>query len=424
MPLTDLQVKKLKPGANRYELLDKDGLYIRIMPTGKKSWVCRYFFDGRPRRLTLGHYPFMTLAEARERHAQARQEIEKGIDAGQQAKDKKEKLKARPTIAEALREFWERELKLKKSGPETLRLMEKDVSSRWGNRKVEEIKRRHVVLLLDTIRERAPIGANRVHGALTRFFNFCAERGIIEDSPCTRIRKAPEKARSRVLDDDEIKLLWNALDINNDAVDMYRATKLALKMILLTGCRPGEVAGMAWDEMDGDFWIIPAERMKGKEEQRVPLTDMTKSIIEEARAYCGKSRYVFASPRSPLYGFKKPEKAKPKEDDAPMTSHALCRAVNRHWQDMGFGEGERWRPHDLRRTLRTRLAELGVSDIVAERVLGHKLQGILGVYNRHSYDVEKRQALAMWERRLSAILGHPDTPSNVLQFEVRNGKAI
>ena len=89
-----------------------------------------------------------------------------------------------------------------------------------------------------------------------------------------------------------------------------------------------------------------------------------------------------------------------------------------------MGIDARFTPHDLRRTLRTRLAELGVSDVVAERVLGHKLQGILGVYNRHSYDTEKRQALALWERRLSAILGHPDTPSNVLQFEVRNGKAI
>jgi integrase len=84
---------------------------------------------------------------------------------------------------------------------------------------------------------------------------------------------------------------------------------------------------------------------------------------------------------------------------------------------------ERFTPHDLRRTLRTRLAELGVSDIVAERVLGHKLQGVLGIYNRHSYDVEKRQALGLWDRRLAEILDLSGPSSNVLQFEARHAKS-
>ena len=424
MGLTDLQIQKLKPKKVRYEVTDGKGLSIRIKPTGDKAWFYRYRFDRRLRMMKLGDYPGITLAEARKRHAESMQKLQGGADPGVEAREARAKLKSRPSIEEALQEFWEVELRHKKSGGETLRLMNKDVIPFWGSRKVADIKRRHVVLLLDRIRERAPIGCNRVHGALTRFFNFAAERGIIDDSPCTRIRKVAEKGRSRVLMDEEIKTLWAALDTDNEAVDMYAATKLALKIILLTGQRPGEVAGMRWDEIDGDFWNIPPERMKGKEAHRVPLTDMVKSIIEQAKPFAGNSQYVFTSPRSPLYGFKKPKKAKPKDDDAPMTAHCLSRAVNRHWLDMGFATDARFTPHDLRRTLRTRLAELGVSDVVAERVLGHKLQGILGVYNRHSYDVEKRQALAMWERRLSAILGHPDTPSNVLQFEVRNGKAI
>ncbi|EKE07862.1 MAG: Phage integrase, partial [uncultured bacterium] len=157
-------------------------------------------------------------------------------------------------------EIWEKELQHKKSGSQTKRLLQKDVLPFWGNRKVADIKRRDIVQLLDRIKERAPITANRVHGALTRLFNFAAERGVIEDSPCTRIRKAPEKGRSRVLTDNEIRLLWDALALDNMTMDIYRASKLALKMILLTGQRPGEVCGMTWDELDGSTWNIPAAR--------------------------------------------------------------------------------------------------------------------------------------------------------------------
>jgi integrase len=421
MGITDLQIKKLKPRNQRYEVTDGKGLSIRVKPTGDKAWFFRYMFEGVARMMTLGEYPGITLAEARKRHAEALLELQQGIDPGKKAKEEKAKLKAAPTIAEALMEFWEKELSKKKSGQETKRILEKDVVPAWENRRVAEIKRRHIVLLLDEIEKRAPITRNRVHGALTRFFNFTAERGIIDDSPCTRIRKIHENGRSRVLTDAEIKALWNSLDIENKAVDMYAITKLALKVILLTGQRPGEVCGMAWDEINGDIWNIPAERMKGNEPHRVPLTDMTRDIIENARPYSGNSKYVFTSPRSPMYGFKKPKKAKPKNEDSPMSAHALSRAISRHWGDMGIESAEHFTPHDLRRTLRTRLAELGVSDIVAERVLGHKLQGVLGIYNRHSYDVEKRQALALWEQRLREILGLTESTSNVIPFEVRHG---
>lgn len=421
MELTDLKVKKLAPKKKLYEVSDGKGLLIRVLPSGAKSWYFRYMFNETPRRMTLGGYPGITLADARKRHAEAMIILQKGIDPGLKAKEEKAKLKAAPTISEALKEFWERELIQKKSGKETFRLLEKDIIPTWGERKVADIKRRHIVLLLDDIRERAPIVGNRVQGALTRFFNFSAERGIIEDSPCTRIRKLTEKGRDRVLSDDEIRKLWNALDLENKTVDMYAITKLALKIIILTGQRPGEVCGMAWNEIDGDFWNIPAERMKGKELHRVPLTDLTKSIIEGARVYSGTSKYVFASPRSPHYGFKKPHKAKPRDEDSPMTAHSLSRAIVRHWNDMKFDTEDRFKPHDLRRTVRTRLAEVGITDIVAERVLGHKLQGVLGIYNRHSYDVEKRQALALWEKRLSEILGFAESANNVIPFEVRHG---
>lgn len=291
-------------------------------------------------------------------------------------------------------EIWEKELQHKKSGSQTIRLLQKDVLPFWGNRKVADIKRRDIVQLLDRIKERAPVTANRVHGALTRLFNFAAERGVIEDSPCTRIRKAPEKGRSRVLTDNEIRLLWDALALDNMAMDIYRASKLALKMILLTGQRPGEVCGMTWDELDGSTWNIPAARMKNKEAHTVPLCSMTLEVMEQARLLSDGSAFVFKSSHL---------------EDGPITTRSLAKGVLRHWQEIGIEEP--FTPHDLRRTLRTRLAELGVSDVIAERVLGHKLQGVLAVYNRHDYDKEKRQALTMWEGRLRRIIGLEQAPS-------------
>jgi len=102
-----------------------------------------------------------------------------------------------------------------------------------------------------------------------------------------------------------------------------------------------------------------------------------------------------------------------------MTRHALTRAVARHWEEMGIEE--KFTPHDLRRTLRTRLSGLGINEIISERVLGHKLQGMMAVYNRYSYDTEKRQALSLWERRLKEIIGVTDRFDNVIPFGGQRG---
>lgn len=414
MALTDLTIKKSTSKRVRYEIPDGKGLALRVMPSGSKSWVFRYMVDGVARRMTLGSYPAISLAEAREKHGAAMMALQRGVDPGAEQQAEKAKHKTAPTFQDMLTELWEIELKHKKSGGQSRYLLTKNVVPAWGKRKVADIKRRDIVLLLDQIRDRAPVVANRVHGALSRLFNFAAERGVIEDSPCTRIRKPPEKGRSRVLSDEEIKALWLALDLENTDADIYRVSKLALKMILLTGQRSGEVCGATWAEIDEEtaFWNIPAERMKNAQSNRVPLCPMALEIIQQAK--------VYSDPETCLFVFQ--SSYKPGE---AMTRHALSRAVARHWSEIEISEGKKafqegFTPHDLRRTLRTRLAELGVSDVVAERVLGHKLQGIMGVYNRHAYDEEKRQALMKWEGRLKEILGQSRPVDNVIQLRRRS----
>jgi integrase len=128
--------------------------------------------------------------------------------------------------------------------------------------------------------------------------------------------------------------------------------------------------------------------MKNKEPHRVPLGSIALEVIETAKPYSANSDYVFQS------SFKK---------GFSETVRALSRAINRHFAEMGFEQ--RFTPHDLRRTLRTKLAELGEPDHIAERVLGHKLQGVMAIYNRHSYDTEKKAALQKWEDRLKEIIG-------------------
>ena len=389
MGLSDAQLRKIRPRENRFELTDGKGLVLLVLPSSRKSWLLRYQFDGKPRRITLGAYPAMSLLQARNEAEATRNSIKQGIDPAMKRAEEKTAHKTAPTISNLLEEYWELELKASPSGKERRRLVEKDVLPHWGKRKVAEVTRRDAALLLDAVRARAPVTGNRLQGVLVRMFNFAAERGVLEHSPLIGLRKKKEQPRSRVLADNEIKLLWDALALENSAMDIYHTSKLALKMILLTGQRPGEVCGMTWEEIDGNTWNIPAGRMKSKEPHTVPLNTMALEIIAQARRYSPpESAFVFKSAH-----FK----------EAPITPHSLSKAILRHWPEMGITE--RFTPHDLRRTLRTRLAELGVEDVVAERILGHKLQGIMAVYNRHSYDNEKRQALAQWEKKLREIVG-------------------
>ena len=401
MTLSDFHIKKLAPKKARFELSDGKGLSLRVMPTGKKTWVYRYMIEGKARRMTLGTYPALSLSGAREKHSLAMQDVESGIDPGLEKKRTKAKRKSAPNITDLFEEFWTEELQHKKSSHNQKGLLFKDVLPAWGELKVVDITRRDAVLLIDGVRKRAPVTANRLQSLLVRMFNFAAERGVLEHSPLIGMKKKSEKPRSRVLTNDEIRLLWDAIDLNSTTTDIHHVSRLALKMILLTGQRPGEVAGMRWDEIDTEgFWNIPPARRKTNEAQRLPLCDMAMAVIEQARMYSGKSPFVFASPV---------------KEDVHVRVQTISRSVIRNC--IRFGIEEKFTPHDLRRTVRTRLADIGIDDVVAERILGHKLQGIMAVYNRHGYDAEKRQALDKWERKLRKILEiEEETSSKVIQF--------
>ena len=281
---------------------------------------------------------------------------------------------------------------------------------------MKEITRRDVALLLDSVRERAPITANRLQGRLSRLFNFAAERGVIDRSPVERIPKPRETPKERTLNDDEIRVFWKSIE----DVGLDQGTIIALKLTLLLGQRPGEIVGAAKAEFDREagWWTIPAERMKGAKMHRVPLPPLALALIERAWTMSCDSAYLFPTQRGAGM-------------DKPVAEHSLARAVSRKVGERQAGrKGDyaglgmaKWTPHDLRRTARTKWAEIGIDDVVAERLLSHILQGMLAVYNRHTYDAEKRIALEAWERHLCKIVGETSGPATIIPLRTQRGAA-
>ena len=421
--LTDFQVRNLKAGPKRYIEWEPHGLGVRVTPGGVKSFVFVYRFDGKLRMMTLRNdagtttYPSITLAEARKAHRDAQDKLNKDIDPGTKAIAEREEERKAPTVADLAQEFLDRCSKVgkpKRSLPVYKRILEKDVLPGWGRRKAMEITKRDVIKLLDGIVDRgAPIMANRTLATIRRMFNFAVERDIVPVSPCIAVKApAPENQRNRVLTAEEIRILWHGLD--GETMKRVNAfIKLAMKLELTTAQRKGEVVSAAWEEIDlvEGWWTIPAEKTmlrlthnveeglaKNNLPHRVPLTPLAIEILQAAKTLSGDSPWVFPSPRT----------------NRPITPPAVNHVVRLRLDSLGLT----FVPHDLRRTAASHMTGMGISRLVVSKILNHAERGVTAVYDRHSYDGEKRQALETWGRKLQAII--EGTKSNVVSM-VRGG---
>lgn len=386
MKLTDRQVKNLKPQSNRYEVWEGKGFGIRIFPSGKKSWIYMYRFRGKARRLTLGHYPNMSVAAAHTAYGKALESLEMGIDPGVNKIQAKLADKQAFTVNDLINEYLEKWAKpRKRSWEEDERLLKKDVATSWGAYKAKDIKRRDVVLLVDKIAKRAPIAANRTLAVVRRMFNLAVERDILETSPGVAV-KAPSKEnrRERILSEDEIKIFWHTLD----DTDVHLSTALALKMQLVTAQRKGEVVNMRWDELDlkAGTWSIPGEKSKNSKPHQVPLSALANEILSESKEKLGHRVWVFPSPSI----------------DGPVTDGAISKAVRRHKDE--FVGINHFTPHDLRRTAASHMTALGISRLVVSKILNHVERDVIAIYDRHSYDGEKRSAAIKWSEKLTNLI--------------------
>ncbi len=380
--LTDIYLKSLKPKKSRYEVWDENftggSFGIRVSKTGKKSWVLLYRNSaGRLRRRTLGNYPYISLSQAR-RLARA--------DLGTVARgDDPTHSKKGPIFGEVADHFlkiYPAEAGLaEKTSKEYERILIKDILPVFGDIEIATITRADVNELLDSIAHRetkpAPVLANRVLSLMSLIFNYAIDRDYwgITQNPCYRSRqRTKEKTRSRVLTDDEIRTLWAEWD--------KRESGPVYKVLIMTGQRSGEVKAMRWDEICGDVWTIPAEKTKSrKRDHKVPLTEKVKAILEGLDK---SSEWIF-----------------------PSRKGGHIRWLGNNTMRIRRAVGFHFTPHDLRRTVATRMAELGISDRTIARILNHEWVYKDVTTKHYALDdrlPEKRQALERWTAMLDQIL--------------------
>jgi len=383
--LTARSVAEMKPGAKPYYVTDANvpGLALRVGSAalgGAKSWSIRYRIGKRMRRYTLGDLKALTLASARELGRDARTAVKKGIDPAQKKQDDR----TAETVGTFAETFIEQHAKKKKSWKSVKSRLDNDVLPKWRHKLMTEVTRRDVRDLLDGIAKRpAPISANRVRALLSKFFNVAIQEEVVDANPVTgTARPGVERRRDRVLTPDEIRKFWAGC--NKMPAEMAATWQLRL----LTAQRANEVHDLTWDELDlaGGWWTLPATRSKNKLSHRVPLSPPALAILKDLR---------------------KKEDARLKAQKVPKPSPFVLRNARGKKQQAAAAKLfklENFNGHDLRRTAASLMTGSGTSRLVVSKVLNHAESGVTAVYDRHSYDAEKRVALDAWARTLATIL--------------------
>jgi integrase len=403
--LTTIAVENARPKAERYELADgSTGLRLVVQPTGAKRWIVRYRRPPPDRRTAkLTHEHFVPLAEARRWAAAALAELAQGRDPGvtkmtaKAAEQKAAADRARDTVEALANEFIEQYAKRKtrkNSWRQTEHVFNKIVLPAWRGRIIHDIERRDIRELVENVAVDRPVLANRTLAHVSRFCNWLCERDVIRASPCAGVKPpAKEQARDRVLSDAEIKALWHACE------GIGGAAGSAVKLMLLTGQRCGEVVGMKRSEISGDVWTLLPERTKNKQRHEVPLSAQALAIIEAIPGVDGD--YLFTSSPTRRLGNMAPAKV----------------ALDAHMKP-----AQPWVLHDLRRTAASGMAALGVKLPVIEKCLNHvsgSFKGIVGVYQRHEYAAEKRHALQTWADHVDGLVSGKPADDKVVPLSAR-----
>jgi integrase len=359
---------------------DLPGFGVKVTPKGRKIFIVMYRLAGagsRLRKYTIGPYGRVTLPMAR---AQAQKIFAARLDGRDPAEEKKQS--RRRLVVDRVDDLVETYIRERVAQTETWRtisnLLRRDVTAHWGNKSIHEIKKRDVSDLIGLIAQRNDHAGHRLLKTLKTFFRWCVGRAIIDFSPADGITSNYRQiSRDRVLTDDELAAIIIA------ARKMESPYGGIIELLALTGQRRNEVSSLKWDELDEQSrtWSIPGSRTKNKKAHIVHLSEQAWRVVE------GRPRgtYVFATTGTkPFSAFAKGKSA----------IDQLCGISG-------------WRVHDLRRTVVSGMARLGVPPHVADKILNHQagaISGVAAVYQRHEFLAERKEALNRWGAHVTHIV--------------------
>jgi integrase len=405
------QINNAKPRDERYEVpLAKSHARLVVFPSGAKSWVFRYRFGGRTRKMTLDAGP-TDLARARQLATEAYNAVKAGRDPGTEKQEEK-RAGAPLTVGGLIERYLNvhvhktHNLKGEKlqrppaplrSGDEIKRILEKELEPYKNRMAAGGISASEASDLIEDVAERSVVMGNRTLAALKTMFGSAAAKKALATNPFADLKLAEEDERTRVLTKAELKAAWQGAEkLGYPYADIVR-------LLILTGQRLNEIVGLRWAEIDFDDRKIalPGQRTKNGESHIVPLSDAALEILKAAPHVKSEKGLVFTVTGDPLNSFSKMR---------VRLREATARALG--------SEPERWTPHDLRRTVATRMVDdLKVPPHVVDKILNHSniVKGVAGIYNRAEHLDERRAALEAWGRYVDDIVnGVPS--SNVVQM--------
>ncbi len=378
---------------------DGDGLTFTLSKGGTASWVLRYRFGGRQREVTIGNYPDISLADARKLAAERRVEVGQGSDVAA----KKRLVKIERASANSFKELAEDYMAKAATGlsasyrGETRRYLDKDILPRIGVIPAKEVTPADIVALTERIAARSKAAAKAAFTMIRSIFDHGVGKHLVTGNPCRVLKVSSiigqENARRpRVgMNDAQLTAFLAALPA------LGRENELALKVVLATCVRKGELARARWDQVDLDagLWRIPPEHQKVRERFRdviedfvIPLPPLVVGWFQELKALAGRSPMVMP--------------ARHRRGAETVNQSTLNRALSKLPANV-----VRVTPHDLRSTAKTNLTALGVDLLVGERCLNHSISALAGklaqIYDKYDYLEERRQALTLWAAKLEAL---------------------
>jgi integrase len=391
--LTTLQIRSAKPTERAFKLADAGGLFLLVRPSGSKLWRYKFRLNGVEGLQALGAFPEVTLADARHAHVESRKLVAKGIHPVQARREERES-RAQAELHKVKGSFaavcadWNAATSANLRTATVLqrnREIEKDLTPRFKSRPISRITRLELTTALKEVEARAPEVARNLRNYLWGIFEYAIDSGLIEDNPVPPVRVLRKRNQENhpALSPELLGEFLRKLDTIDT---IHEQTRIAMLLVVLTACRKAEVIGGKWSEIDLETaeWEIPAERMKAGRAHWVPLSQQAVKLLKEQRTLV---------PEDSVYLF--PNRLDP---DRPMADRSLNALMER----LGFsGDGT---PHGMRATFSTHFNAAGANIDVIEHCLAHVPGNrVRAAYNRHAYQVERREMLQAWAARVDTL---------------------